>query len=169
MPARMTPLRDEHQKLMPHIESLRAAGNAVESRASDVLSLVDEALEFLTHHLIPHAMAEDEVLYPVVQRIMGAPEATATMSRDHAEVHRMTQSLEDLRARLRAGDTGDDIDRELRRVLYGLYAVVMLHFAKEEEVYVPLLEERLDESEASAMFKAMHEAAARTARTITPR
>jgi iron-sulfur cluster repair protein YtfE (RIC family) len=164
MPAEMTPLRDEHQELIPHIEALRDAGEAVGSSTNDVLALVDEAYEFLTHHLIPHAMAEDEALYPVVQRVMGAPEATATMSRDHKEVDRLTASLNELRARVRAGETGDAIERELRRVLYGLYAVVKLHFAKEEEVYVPLLEAQLNESEATAMFQAMHEAAARAAR-----
>jgi len=28
-------------------------------------------------------------------------------------------------------------------VLYGLYAIVKLHFAKEEEVYLPILDQRL--------------------------
>lgn len=156
MAAVMAPLRDEHQELMPHIEALRAAGDAVGT--GEALALVDQAVEFLVHHLIPHAMAEDQALYPVVQRVMGAPEATATMSRDHVEVHRLTESLGELRVRLDAGEATDELHRELRRVLYGLYAVVRLHFAKEEEVYVPLLELRLDESEAAAMFEAMHHA-----------
>jgi len=37
---------------------------------------------------LPHARAEDEVLYPVVEEILGATGATATMSRDHVEIAR---------------------------------------------------------------------------------
>jgi hypothetical protein len=81
------------------------------------------------------------------------------MSRDHVEVHRLTESLRELRVRLDAGEASDELYRDLRRVLYGLYVVVRLHFAKEEEVYVPLLESRLDDSGAAAMFEAMHRAA----------
>jgi iron-sulfur cluster repair protein YtfE (RIC family) len=153
----MAPLRDEHKELMPRVEGLRAAGDAVGT--TEVPALVEAAFEFLAHHLIPHATAEDQALYPVVQRLMGAPEATATMSRDHVEVHRLTEALGELRVRLDAGDASDELQKELRRVLYGLYSVVRLHFAKEEEIYVPLLEQRLDESEAAAMFEAMHQAA----------
>ena len=52
----------------------------------------------------------------------------------------------------------------LRSVLYGLYAIVKLHFAKEEEVYLPLLDARLRPEEAQAMFEEM-ETAAQEAKT----
>lgn len=45
-------------------------------------------LIFLADHLIPQAEAEDRVPYPAIARVMGAAEATATMSREHAEVGR---------------------------------------------------------------------------------
>ena len=158
MTASMAPLREEHRELLPHVEILRTAADSVGADTETVSVLVDEALDFLGQHLIPHAAAEDSVLYPEVQRIMGAPEATATMSRDHVEVHRLTEALEAVRARRGAGESGDELDNELRRVLYGLHALVRLHFAKEEEVYVPLLEARLSEPEALSMFEAMHRA-----------
>jgi hypothetical protein len=44
-------------------------------------------------------------------------------------------------------------------VLYGLYALVTLHFAKEEELYLPLLDARLSPEAARGMFEAMEEAA----------
>lgn len=43
----------------------------------------------------------------------------------------------------------------LRRILYGLYTLVKVHFAEEEEIYLPLLEDRLGEDEATTMFAAM--------------
>ena len=58
--------------------------------------------------------------------------------------------------RLHAGAPVEE--RELRRVLYGLYAVVKLHFAKEEEVYLPLLDRELTADEAQALFERMESA-----------
>jgi iron-sulfur cluster repair protein YtfE (RIC family) len=49
----------------------------------------------------------------------------------------------------------DDLANGLRRVLYGLHHLVKVHFAKEEEVYLPILDERLSQAEADAMFAAM--------------
>jgi len=122
----MQPLRDEHATLVPHIEALRAAGDAVgDVELDDLRTGVDGALEFLDHHLIPHAEAEDAVLYPEVQRVLGAPEATATMSRDHVEVGALTGELAGLAARLASADALDgDLARGLRRVLYGLHHLV---------------------------------------------
>lgn len=152
------PLRDEHRHLVPHVDALGAAGDAVgRTDAAQLRALVDASYEFLTEHLIPHAAAEDRALYPVVQRVMGAPEATATMSRDHVEVGRLTERLGVLRERLAASArVDDDTADELRSLLYGLQALVRVHFAKEEEVYLPLLDERLTEAQAAALFADMH-------------
>ena len=88
------PLKDEHKELYPHIESLKLAGISVHGTLSQAsLDLIDEAYEFLSTHLLPHAQAEEAALYPVVQKVMGSPYATATMSRDHVEVERLTREL----------------------------------------------------------------------------
>lgn len=161
MAARLTPLREEHAHLRPHIDGLRAAADAVgDAEPAALAAAVDEAIAFLVHHLSPHAGAEDAALYPVVQRVLGAPQATATMTRDHVEVHRLAEQLAATRAAWDATSAPDaTTQRELRRLLYGLHAVVGLHFAKEEEVYVPLLEAALTPAEADAMFADLHRAA----------
>jgi iron-sulfur cluster repair protein YtfE (RIC family) len=83
------PLRDEHRELLPHIELLRTVADAIgEVPIVSLRQGVDEAYIFLTSHLLPHAQAEERALYPVVGRLMGAPEVTATMSRDHIEIAR---------------------------------------------------------------------------------
>ncbi|OGO26273.1 MAG: hypothetical protein A2136_09450 [Chloroflexi bacterium RBG_16_54_11] len=154
------PLRDEHKELYPHIESLRTAGDVVsEELTPTAYASVDEAYNFLTHHLIPHALAEDKALYPVVQKVMGAVKATATMSRDHVEVGRLTEELGSLRIQTAPGTINPDQVRSLRRVLYGLFTLVKVHFAKEEEIYLPLLDANLSVDEAKAMFEAMEAAA----------
>lgn len=154
------PLRDEHKELLPHIEMLRTVADSADVAAAVSFSAgLDGVYEFLTHHLLPHAQAEEQALYPVVGRVLGAPEATATMSRDHVEVDRLTRELGAIRTQLLGAAVSESQVRALRRILYGLYALVKVHFAKEEEVYLPLLDVRLTEEEAQHMFEAMEVAA----------
>jgi len=154
------PLRDEHKELYPHIESLKQAGLSVHGKLTQAsLEKIDEAHSFLANHLLPHARAEEAALYPAVQKVMGSPHATATMSRDHVEVEKLTQELGELRATLHEGEVGSEKANELKRLLYGLYTLVKLHFAKEEEVYLPLLDANLSAEEAEALFATMEETA----------
>jgi hemerythrin-like domain-containing protein len=160
------PLRDEHKELIPHIEMLRTVADAVGSvPLASLKQSIDEVYEFLAHHLMVHATAEERVLYPVVARLMGAPEATATMSRDHAGIAQLISELASFRSLL-TESTLERLQKSLRRVLYGLYAVVKIHFAKEEEVYLPLLDARLTPQEAHALFESMEQAAAEARREL---
>lgn len=154
------PLRDEHKELYPEVESLRQAGEAVSELLSAAdQSKIEEAYEFLTRHLLPHAQAEEAALYPAVQKVMGTLFGTATMQRDHIEVGRLTEELGALLDRIRTSTLTQEQVRALRQVLYGLYALVKVHFAKEEEVYLPLLDSGLSPEEARTMFEAMEDAA----------
>jgi iron-sulfur cluster repair protein YtfE (RIC family) len=154
------PLREEHQELMPQVERiLQVAEMLGEAPLDQVRAGVDEVYAFLAHLLKPHAEAEEAALYPVVQKVMGSPDATKTMTRDHVEVGRYIEELASLRNRLATGELKPGQLKALRRVLYGVYALVSVHFAKEEEVYLPILDERLTPESAQEMFEAMEAAA----------
>jgi iron-sulfur cluster repair protein YtfE (RIC family) len=149
------PLRDEHKELIPHIERILEVANSLpEAPLAQTREGVNEVYEFLAYHLLPHAQAEDAALYPAVQKVLGSPDATRTMSRDHVEVGRYIEELAGLRQ-----EVSPQNFKALQRVLYGLYALVKVHFAKEEEVYLPILEERLSPEAATEMFEAMERAA----------
>jgi iron-sulfur cluster repair protein YtfE (RIC family) len=159
----MQPLRNEHEELWPRVEKILSVAQSLGRADSLILRRgLDEVLEFLDHDLIPHASAEDRVLYPAVQRAMGATQATATMSRDHVEVGRLLGDLREARKALPAGELPTALADELRRILFGLYALLKVHFAKEEEIYLPLLEENLTEEEAVTLFAEMEHAAEHT-------
>ena len=81
--ARITePLREEHKELFPHVETLRQAADALSGGDETAFrEKLDDANAFLVGHLIPHATAEEQALYPVVAGAMGAELATRTMSR----------------------------------------------------------------------------------------
>ena len=77
------------------------------------------------------------------------------MSRDHLEVIRLTEELEALRLHLFYAPLSEAEEQALRRVLYGLYAIIRLHLAKEEEIYLPILEARLHAEEVNRLVDAM--------------
>jgi iron-sulfur cluster repair protein YtfE (RIC family) len=81
------------------------------------------------------------------------------MSRDHTEVGRYIDELASLKENLSTVALTSELTRSLRRVLYGVYALVKVHFAKEEEVYLPILDQRLTPESAQEMFEAMEDAA----------
>lgn len=170
MTPRTQPLRDEHKELLPHIERLRTVADSIGMvPIESVRRGVDEAYTFLTDQLTPHAQAEERVLYPTVGRLMGAAEATATMSQEHTAIHRSTQELGTLRLHLSdASSLSASEEQALRRVLYGLYALVKEHFAKEEEIYLPFLDTRLTAQEALQMFEALEMAAQEAKRSVAP-
>ena len=160
MPGVTQPLRDEHKDLLPHIEEIRTVADEIGDVPVETLRQhMDRVYEFLAHHLIAHAQAEDKALYPVVAKVMGSPEATATMRRDHVEIGRLIEELASLRAQLPGQVPDQALIKGLRRVLYGLYTLVKVHFVKEEEVYLPLLDARLAPADAYRMFEDMEAAA----------
>ncbi len=154
------PLRDEHKELYPNVNRiLKVAESVGEAPVAEIQHGVDEVYDFLAHHLKPHAQAEEAVLYPAVQRALGSEEATQTMARDHVEVGRYIDELAELRQELTRASLTQVQIKALQRVLYGVYALLKVHFAKEEEVYLPILDKRLTAAEAHEMFEAMESAA----------
>ncbi|WP_406445547.1 hemerythrin domain-containing protein [Streptomyces sp. NBC_00631] len=110
-------LCDEHAHLLPHIETLRTTADTVGQTTPDALGAALADLQrFLADHLIVHAEIEERVLYPAVARVLGATEATATMSKDHVEIGRLARELGT------PSETADGLseERHLRRVLYDL-------------------------------------------------
>lgn len=149
----------EHRSLLAGIQELgRVADESVAASPEAIAAGIAESHRFLLERLIPHAAAEDDVLYPAVDRALGAPGATLTMSLDHRAVERYARELGRLAAespQRRSAAWAASV----RRVLYGLHAVLELHMAKEEEVYFPVLDSALTREQADRLFEEMERAA----------
>ena len=132
----------EHRTLRPGLDRLRAAadrlGWPVDAQA---ITEVRAVHRFLVDELAPHEVAEGSELYPVLDRALGGAESTLTMSRAHAEITRLTRRLGRVLDALDPDQTDESEVLELRRLLYGLHAILRLHFAQEEEEYFSLLDE----------------------------
>lgn len=132
----------EHDEMRGALGDLReAADHLARQRSPAALDGVRSAYRFLRDELLPHERAEDTRLYPELARPLGGPEATATMSRTHAEIERLTDRIgTHLRLADRNGMRPEQLD-DLVATMYGLHAVLRLHFAQEEENYFTLVSE----------------------------
>ncbi len=88
--------------MLPHIEQLRTAARDFPRLSPQARrEAIDTAGHFLRGTLLPHARAEEEVLYPEWARLVGYPQAAAPMVHDHeaivSRIERLTEtSAEDI-------------------------------------------------------------------------
>ncbi len=128
-----TQLRHEHEYLQEHVAHIRLAACEIPALSPDERrAVVARILDFLQGTLLPHAEEEERALYPVIASLLGHPQSTAPMARDH-------EAIRDRVAALEIADPQDGA--RLQELLYGLHALISVHFWKEEVEYLPLLEE----------------------------
>lgn len=140
--------REEHAELLEQIERLRhLAARLPGMEPAEREAELQPILSFLRGSLVPHAEAEERLLYPAVAALLGNPEATAPMVSDHRAIVSRIEAL--------AAAEPSDVD-QLQELLYGLYALLIVHFHKEEDDYLPLLEKRPPQ-EVEAIFQQMGE------------
>jgi iron-sulfur cluster repair protein YtfE (RIC family) len=150
-----------HRELRPDLERLRQWADEIGVVHIDtVRHRLGAANELLMTRLLPHALAEDEILYPAVRKFVGA-QAIEMLQRDHGEMLKLTAELNALRRAASADEVGPRFAVEARRILYGLFMLADLHFAKEDEIVLPVLDARCTLVETADLTSAMEHAAAR--------
>ena len=132
---------DGHQELLPIVDRVRRVADRLgDVPPAEARAELDELGLLLAERLLPHEAADDADLYPAVARVIGGADPTGPMSRAHLEIQRLSGTLARLVDELpETGPSPSDL-RDLRRVLYGLHAVLRLHFAQEDESYLSLFE-----------------------------
>jgi heavy metal translocating P-type ATPase len=132
--------RQEHALLLPQVESLRRVADQLSLLSPEaIFEALKELRDFLDHDLIPHEIQEDTNFYPVVANLLGGDDPTGTMSRAHREIAHQVRLFGRLLDELPEGQLSHEDKADLRRILYGLHAILRLHFAQEDEQYLPLL------------------------------
>jgi heavy metal translocating P-type ATPase len=129
----------EHLTIWTEIEQLRAAADALGVLPpAEAMTRVTQVHRLLVEEIGPHEKAEQEELYPAMDRLLGSSHATATMSRAHAEIAHQTRRLGQLIDDISPGQPDDADIADLRALLYGLHAILRLHTAQEDESYLSL-------------------------------
>ncbi|MGZ8812821.1 MAG: heavy metal translocating P-type ATPase [Mycobacterium sp.] len=146
----------EHEELRDTVDVLREAADRIVAGADQAaLDSLIRAHAFLTERILPHEQAEESRLYPALAEPLGSGEATATMSRTHAEIRRLSDRIGThlAVAQAREGIQPDQVD-DLLACLYGLHAVLRLHFLQEEENYFTLADDHSqDDARVAPKFR----------------
>lgn len=148
------PIREEHRELEPHLEHIDKAAALVTGWDLDgARRSLPQIVGFLRDDLVPHARVEEEVLYPAINEITGAP-TTATMVVDHVVIG---ERIDALAARVESALNDWDADgaADISRQLAALAAIIGLHFRKEEEVLLPIIDSAMSVEEGHALFEHM--------------
>lgn len=115
---------------------------------------------FLKGDLLPHARAEERHLYQAVDALIREHgSGTATMTVDHEVIAGYVRKIEELTCELKTAPEHDraQLLKRLRELSLRLDAIVQLHLAKEERVYLPLLDRGLDEARQHLVLERVHE------------
>lgn len=129
----------EHDELRDAVDVLRDAADRLAAAADrPALEAIGHAHTVLVERIIPHERAEETQLYPALAHPLGTSEATAPMSRTHAEIQRLSDRIGAHLALARSsGAIGPDQVDDLLACLYGLHALLRLHFLQEEALLHP--------------------------------
>jgi hypothetical protein len=134
--AELGDLRKEHDKLGPILDRVRSTADRLAIVPADEVAAELAGLnELLQEQLLPHESRDDAQVYPAVARLIGGDDPMAAMSRMHREIQHLARLLSRMASDLPPEGPDPATLAELQRVVYGLDAILRLHFAQEEEIY----------------------------------
>jgi len=132
-------LRHEHRNLGPTIGGIRPLADRLGAMpAAQAMAELEEMRAFLVDDLAPHEREEDRVVFPRIAQALGNDDLTVGLHRTHTEIFHLIRYIDRLVRELPASGPGPEDLTDLRRLLYGLDAILRLHIAQEEELYVSL-------------------------------
>jgi hypothetical protein len=125
-------LRTEHERLLDHAEHIRIAALELPTLSpEETRELIDRIVSFLRGPFAAYGESEARALYPHLDRLLHDPHATAGMKYDLDAIAHYADAL----AHANVHETAT-----LQQLLYGVHAVITLHFRKEDGLCLPLLE-----------------------------
>ena len=141
-----------HDRLMAIVDRLNAVADCSDgdcldtSRLMEARAAIGQIHHDLTTLLIPHMEAVESAVYPTLERLLAGREAIVPMRAEHAEIRRLTGAIGHF-VEHPEGHVDRGVVLLMRRCLLRLYAILKAHLA-EEELYEPILEDRLTAEEA---------------------
>lgn len=129
-------LQHEHRSIDAGIDRLRDAATELDLLDGPrAVALLGEIGALIQEVLLPHEREDEERIYPLLAQALHGDDPLAPLSRTHHELELQAREFVTLQEHLPPdGPTpGDRI--ELRRLLYGLHAILRLHNAQEEELF----------------------------------
>lgn len=156
----LTRVTNEHHDLLwGYVSQLNDLADCLNCDCLDTARLLAQLPQLrevhggLTSHLIPHMETVEAAVFPTLERLAAERDMTVPMAAEHQEVRRLVAALGEFIDNLPA-----HVDRAevlaLRRMLLRLYALLKTHLS-EQELYTPILEDRLTPAEEAALARAL--------------
>ncbi len=152
---------EHHDVLWRYVNDLYDMADCLESDCLDTPGLAEglprlrEAYAGLTTQLIPHMDAVEAAVYPALERLVADEQTTIPMVGEHREIRRLVAAL----GAFVDDDEPAHRDRSsvlaLRRILLRLHTLLRTHLS-EEELYIPILEDRLTGPQEAALARALN-------------
>lgn len=146
------PLRDTRASLHSGLRQIQTAASAVENADQRLaMSALDTAHRYVRRTLLPMIAAEDFVLLPAVDGVLGVQSATDIMRAEHEGIRVMAEDLSKVIEAARSDNDAAAYAKYLMPLLHGLYAAVRLHLEAEDAAYLTLLDAHLSESQVNVI------------------
>lgn len=137
-------LRERSSELYHQVESVRALADSVGTApTADIRGGLDRLDSLVSTQLLTHISS--------LRQALGDPDGSP-LAMDLDQLGTLADEVSWLRKKLGNKEMTAGNANAVRRVLYGLYALLKLHFAKEDAIYLPLVEaaaETADEARAA--------------------
>jgi hypothetical protein len=143
-------LHEEHRELAPSLARIRTLADGLGTMpGAQAKTELDALRTFLVETLVPHEEREDRDVFPLLASAVGNDDVTAALHRTHTEIFHLIRFVDRLVGEVPEEGPGPEDLTDLRRVLYGLDAILRLHMAQEEELYLALGDEHVAAPAAS--------------------
>jgi heavy metal translocating P-type ATPase len=142
-------LRHEHRDLEPVLKGIRPLADRLgDMESPTALGELESIRAFLVDELVPHEREEDRDIFPLLAKAVGSDDVTAGLHRTHTEIFHLVRSIDRLVRELPEAGPGPEDLTDLRRLLYGLDAILRLHMAQEEELFLSFADEHAHDEPA---------------------
>lgn len=124
-------LQKEHADLQPTLDQMRQLADRLASHQQVTAEEIAELARLIEQKLIPHEQIDERQLHPELAHKMMGNDPMAMLSRTHGEILQLCNQYLSL-----VNQPQDEQQRNtMIGVLYGLGAILKLHFAQEDELY----------------------------------
>ncbi len=149
-------IREHHKMLEERLHGFWHNIESLQKFSDQERGLLDDLMTFLKEELLPHAEGEEKHLYGKVAELMRNPLFTKTMEMDHQFIKQYITELETVIKNLHK-ESADVTIKRIQMTASKLQGIIDPHFQKENDVYLPILDEKLSKEQVEKeVIEPMH-------------
>ncbi len=149
-------IREHHKMLEERLHGFWHNIESLQKFSDQERGLLDDLMTFLKEELLPHAEGEEKHLYGKVAELMRNPLFTKTMEMDHQFIKQYITELETVIKNVHK-ESADVTIKRIQTTASKLQGIIDPHFQKENEVYLPILDEKLSKEQVEKeVIEPMH-------------